>query len=315
MYIRVHTNALMSNPSLADRHTRTPPKERIVNRSFERRVARVPVVQGTRGGAPASSASNRLRRSSSTSASEPRPVTSIRRSAQKSYALFAAASSAGTFANAYTHPSPTAAYARSNTSTPVMTSPLGSIPCMVLMAVANSMPRLALGSYRADAMSTRSSFPRPASLRRRKSTSRTHSGQSPSYNTRTSHVIFEASQGAPPPRGDASAGAGAAKARTPPRKRRRATPSPTRGASARCRASEARMPSARRGCGRRLRRGQTKEKNVGLRASRLFLPSIVTPLRLTAPHHSPFHDTNLAKWSMNALPTSTPFTRPTSPSV
>jgi hypothetical protein len=44
-------------------------------------------------------------------------------------------------------------------------------------------------------MSTRSSRPRPASFARRKFTSRTHSGQSPSYRTRTSHVAADASHG------------------------------------------------------------------------------------------------------------------------
>jgi hypothetical protein len=68
-------------------------------------------------------------------------------------------------------------------------------PCIVDIAVSKSIPRFDAGSYDALAMSTRSSRPRPASFARRKFTSRTHSGQSPSYRTRTSHVAADASHG------------------------------------------------------------------------------------------------------------------------
>ena len=40
--------------------------------------------------------------------------------------------------------------------------------------------------------------------------------------------------------------------------------------------------------------------------------AITAPIAL---HQSPFQETNLAKWSMNALPTSCPFISPTAPSV
>ena len=89
---------------------------------------------------------------------------------------------------AYIHPRPTALYARANTSTPVITSPSFVMPWMVLMAVSKSTPRFAAGSYVSDAMSTKSSFPRPSSFARRKFTSRTHKGQSPSKSTRTSQL-------------------------------------------------------------------------------------------------------------------------------
>ena len=116
------------------------------------------------------------------------PVTASRRSAQKSYIAVAARDSAGTFVKAYTHPRPTAAYALSNTGTPVITSPSLVMPWMVLMAVSKSTPRFAAGSYVSDAMSTKSSFPRPPSCARRKFTSRTQRGQSPSKSTRTSQL-------------------------------------------------------------------------------------------------------------------------------
>ena len=134
-------------------------------------------------------------RASLTSAIDARPVTASLFPAQKSYAAYAARASHGTDVNAYTYPNPTASYARLNTSMPVMTSPSGVTPCIVDIAVSKSIPRFAAGSYAELAMSTRSSRPRPASFARRKFTSRTHSGQSPSYRTRTSHVAADASHG------------------------------------------------------------------------------------------------------------------------